>query len=117
VSPETIFRGTNREINETIVAGRIHANNLMINPYLVIQVIGTDSAQIMIGKERNSTQCCYCKTTKHEIEKCRKRQYNNSRNNSLGSSRKLSRAADGASRIRPVNVIEKIESEEKNAES
>jgi len=39
ISPETAFRGANGEINETIAAGRIHANNL--NPYLAIQTIKT----------------------------------------------------------------------------
>jgi len=36
---ETAFRGANGEINETIAAGRIHANNL--NLYLAIQTIKT----------------------------------------------------------------------------
>jgi len=37
--PESAFRKVNGEINETIVAGMIRANNLTINPYLAIQTI------------------------------------------------------------------------------
>jgi len=49
----------------------------------------------MIGNEQNSKQCHYYKNTGREIEKCRKRQYNNSRNNSSGNSRNLSSSTDG----------------------
>jgi len=52
-----------------------------------------------IGNERNLKQRRYCKNIGHEIEKCRKRQYNNSRNNSSGNSRNGQRT--DLERIRP----------------
>jgi len=51
VSSETALRGTNGEIKETTIADRIRANNLMINPYLISQIVGTES--IIIVNERN----------------------------------------------------------------
>jgi len=58
----------------------------------------------------NETSNSYCKNIGHEIEECRKCQYNNSRNNSSRNSRNPSRPANGPragpSRIRPVNMIE-----------
>jgi len=62
-----------------ITTGRIRANNLTINPYLAIQIVGTMFGEsAIIGNERNLKQCRYCKNIEHEIEECRKRQYNNS---------------------------------------
>jgi len=53
-----------------------------------------NSESAIRGNEQNLKQCRYCKNIEHEIEKCRKRQCNNSQNNS-GNSRNLSRPADG----------------------
>jgi len=63
------------------------------------------------------------KTTCHEIEECRKREYNNMRNNSSGNLRNLLRPMDGpragTSNVRPVKAIEnrEIEPKEEHTES
>jgi len=76
----------------------------------------------IIENERNLKQCRYCKNTGNEIEERRKCLYNNSWNNSSGdlrNQRPENGPRVGASRIRPMNVIEtqEMEPEEGNAES
>jgi len=65
--------------------------------------------------ERSSKWCRYCKISGHEIEECRKRAYNNSRNNHSGNAQNPSRPADrpraGPNNTRPVNMIVSRETE------
>jgi hypothetical protein len=76
--------------------------------------------------ERSSKWCRYCKSSGHEIEECRRRAYNNSRNNHSGNAQNPSRPADrpraGTSNTRPVNTIvsremEPDEEKEENVDS
>lgn len=65
--------------------------------------------------ERNVKFCRYCKNAGHEIEECRKRQYNNAQRqgNLPGPSRPSDQTRAGPSQPRPVRAIETIsESEE-----
>lgn len=67
-----------------------------------------DSANHSAG---SSKFCRYCKTPGHELDECRKRQYNNSRKNESGNSNgppgpPSAARADKARNTRPVNPIE-----------
>lgn len=71
---------------------------------------------------RNERWCRYCKNRGHEIEECRKRQYNNSRLNEPGNGRDPPRRMDAAradppERMRPINAIETASSAEPESQS
>jgi hypothetical protein len=70
--------------------------------------------------KRNWKWCHYCKILGDGIEKCRKREYNNTRNNHAGNSQSLlspmDRPRQGSSKIRPVKVMIAWETEEEDAE-
>jgi len=57
--------------------------------------------------DRPPVQCRYCKNMGHEIQDCRKRQYNNARQgNYYGPPTHPDNPREGPSRSRPVNMIE-----------
>jgi len=71
--------------------------------------------------DTNNKFCRYCKNPGHEIEECRKRQYNNSRKNESGNANVPS-GPSGATRMddqrtRPVNPIEITEAHEVESRS
>ncbi|KAL6253652.1 hypothetical protein P5V15_015467 [Pogonomyrmex californicus] len=75
---------------------------------------GGDRGPHDYGSQPNDKWCRYCKNRGHEIEECRKRQYNNSRLNEPGNGRDPPRRSDAARAdpprsTRPVNVVETAE--------
>ena len=64
-----------------------------------------------VNNDRSARWCRYCKNSGHEIEECRKRQYNNSRKesgNASGPARQpgVTRQGPSQSVTRPVNPVE-----------
>ncbi|KAL6254297.1 hypothetical protein P5V15_014342 [Pogonomyrmex californicus] len=71
---------------------------------------------------RNDKWCRYCKNRGHEIEECRKRQYNNSRFSGPGNGQDPPRGmdaprADPLRNARPVNTVETAREEAQTPES
>jgi len=99
------------------------SNSYDIHNNTIRETRGSKSSEpVRIGNEWNTKQCRYCKNIGHGIEECRKRQYNNSRNDLPGNLWNPSRLTDvsraGPNKICPVNVMETQESEpeEENVE-
>lgn len=74
------------------------------------------SAPLNRQDEQNAVWCRYCKKPGHEIEVCRKREYNNTRRNESGNAHGPpthpgANQADNYPRVRPVNPISAEEEE------
>jgi len=85
--------------------------------------VNTDEPQRNPGNNNNNNKFCrYCKNPGHELDECRKRQYNNARRNESGNANSPSGSSgtartDEQRRTRPVNPINTEEADKAESQS